>query len=155
MEEFREKIKLDNITIAISTFVLTIFCALMAMSEAGVIAIAPAGGDADWASMWRGFIVGAACGLLLMMIFGLVRNIRALQSEKELKKAYVKANDERQIQIWTSARATAYQAFLLLGIVAVVVAGYFSMVVSITIIACIFIASVLGLAFKVYYSRKY
>lgn len=155
MEEFREKIKLDNITIAISAFVLTCFCALMAMSEAGIIPITPVGGDAHWASMWRGFIVGAACGLLLMMIFGLVRNIRALQSEKELKKAYVKANDERQIQIWTSARAAAYQAFLILGIVAVVVAGYFSMIVSITIIVCITLASFIGLGFKLYYSRKY
>lgn len=155
MEEFREKIKLDNITIAISAFVLTFFCALMAMSEAGVIPITPAGGDAHWASMWRGFICGAACGLLFMMIFGLARNIRALKSEKELKKLYVKSNDERQIQIWTSARAAAYQAFLILGLVAVVVSGYFSMTVSITIIACILAASVIGLAFKVYYSRKY
>lgn len=155
MEEYREKLKLDNITIAICSFVLTCFCAVMTMSEAGILPITPVGGDAHWASMWHGFICGAACGILAFLIIALVRNIRALNSEKELKKLYVKEHDERQIQIWSSARAAAYQASLLLGMVAVVVSGYFSMTVSITIIVCIAIASFIGLGFKLYYSRKF
>ena len=84
-----------------------------------------------------------------------LRISKALRSEKELKKLYVEVNDERQNQIFTSARATAMQFFLIGGLVAGIVAGYFSMTVSITILACVVIHSLLGIACKVYYSRKY
>ena len=156
MEEFREKLKLDNIILAISAFVLAVFSILAICAVEGLISyFNPVGGDSHWLSMWRGFICGAACALLFFMIFGLVQNIRALKDEKRLKTLYIKSNDERAIQIWTSARAAAYQTFLILGIVATVVSGYFSMAVSITIIACIWVAAILGLLFKVYYSKKF
>ena len=105
--------------------------------------------------MWRGFMSGAAIGLLALMVFGLVQNIRALRDEKLLKKHYIKNNDERTIQIWTSARAAAYQACLLLGLAAVVVAGYFNTTVSITILVCVLLGSLSGLLFKIYYSKKF
>lgn len=155
MEQFREKIKIDNLITAISALILGIFCFLAAFSEFVAPILPVPNGDSHWQSIWRGFISGASFALLFMMILGLVRGIRALRSEKYMKKLYVEANDERAIKIWTSARATAYQVFLILGIVAVVVAGYFNMVVSLTILGCIFFASVIGLLFKVYYSRKY
>ena len=105
--------------------------------------------------MWRGFVCGASFAILAFLIFGLVRNIRALRNEKFLKKLYIRENDERSIQIWTSARAAAFQAFLLLGLVAIVVAGYFSVTVSITILCCVWFASIIGLLFKLYYNKKF
>ena len=156
MEEFREKIKLDNLTLAVCAFLLAAFSILITCAEAGLVPFpTPTAGDSHWQSMWRGFITGAACAMLFFMLFGLVRNIRALKDEKALKKLYIKSHDERAIQIWGSARAAAYQTFLILGIVAAVIAGYFSMTVSITIIACIWVASILGLLFKVYFCRKF
>ena len=155
MEEFREKLKLDNIILAVCAFLLAAFGILAICAEVGIIPVFnPVGGDSHWQSMWRGFISGAACALLFFMIFGLVQNFRALKDEKQLKKLYIKSHDERCIKIWGSARAAAYQTFLILGLVAMVVSGYFSMTVSITILACIWVASVLGLLFKVYYNRK-
>lgn len=155
MEEYREKLKVQNIIIAIGCVVLALVSVLAVINELGVIHIMPATGDSHFASMWNGFVCGASAGLLGAMIFGLVRNIRAMNSEKELKKRYVKDHDERQIQIWTAARAASMQAFLILGLVAGIVAGYFNMTVSITIIACITINAFLGLGFKLYYSTKY
>lgn len=155
MEEFKEKLKFQNIITAVSAFILAVFCFLAAFSEFITPILPTPNGDSHWQSMWRGFISGASFALLFMMIFGLVRSIRALHSEKFLKKLYVESNDERTIKIWTSARAAAYQVFLIFGIVAVVVAGYFSMTVSLTILGCIFFASVTGLLFKIYYNRKY
>ena len=155
MENFREKIKIQNLTIGICAFALTVFSFLAAAGEAGLIPFfAPVGGDSHWQSIWRGFCCGAAFGVLAVLVFFLVRNILALQDEKKLKKLYVKENDERQIQIWTSARAGAFQASILLGLVAVIVAGYFSMTVSLTILAYLWVNCLIGIGFKVYYSIK-
>ncbi len=155
MEDYRDKLKLDIIINGIGCLVLAAFCFFMAACESGLIPFVPATGDSHWASMWRGFSVGAACGILGMMLLGLAKIVRALKDEKELKKLYVKEHDERQIQIWTAARAASMQVFLILGMVAGIVAGYFNMVVSITIIVCITVQAWLGLGFKLYYSRKY
>lgn len=156
METFREKLKIQNLIIAIGAVVLAVFCFLSAAGEAGILPLfTPAAGDSHWQSMWRGFIGGVTFAVLALLIFGLVRNLRAMRSEAALKKLYIKENDERTIQVWTSARAAALQAFLLLGIVAVIVAGYFSMTVSLSILGCVWFASVLVLLFKVYFSKKF
>lgn len=156
MEQYREKLKLQNVIIAVCCFVLAAFSIAAAAAEAGKIAFfAPVAGDSHWQSMWRGFVSGAAVGLLICMIVILVRNDLALRSEQALKKRYVKDHDERTIQIWTSARALSMQIFLLVGLVAIVVAGYFSMTVSITIWACLMLQIAIGLACKLYYGKKF
>ena len=156
MENYKEKLRIQNLIIAIASFVLAAFCLLFAAVEAGILPFpVPTAGDSHWQSMWRGFVCGASFAILAFLIFGLVRNIRALRNEKFLKKLYIRENDERSIQIWTSARAAAFQAFLLLGLVAIVVAGYFSVTVSITILCCVWFASIIGLLFKLYYSKKF
>lgn len=154
MENYRDKLKLNNLITGLCAFLLAAFCFFMAAAEAGLIPITPAG-DSHWQHMWRGFCVGAACGVLATMIFDLVRSIRALKDEKLLKKLYVEENDERTIQIWTAARAMAMRTFLMLALAAGVVAGYFNMVVSITILACAVVLSVMGALFKLYYSIKF
>lgn len=156
MENFREKLKIQNLTIALGCIILTAFTIMAALAEAGVIPFfVPTAGDSHWQSMWRGFICGASFGILALMLFGLVRNILALKDEKKLKKLYIKANDERTIQVQTSAQAAALQTCLLLGLVAIMVSGYFSMTVSLTILGCVFTASVIGVLFKIYYSKKF
>lgn len=155
MEQYREKLKLQNIIIAVCCAVLTVFFLFAVLAEAGRLPFfTPVAGDSHWQSMWRGFVSGAAIGILGFMIVGLVRNIQALQNDAALKKRYVKDHDERTIQIWTSARALSMQIFLLAGLVAGVVAGYFSVTVSITLIACVLAHSLIGLGCKLYYGYK-
>lgn len=89
------------------------------------------------------------------MVFALVRNLRAMKDEKALRKLYIAENDERSIKIWTLARAAAMQTFLMLGLAAGIVAGYFNMSVSITILVCTVAHSLIGAGFKIYYSKKY
>lgn len=155
MEQYREKLRISIIITAIACIALAAFTLLGFAAEAGWVSLTPISGDSHWHSRWRGFISGASFGILALMIFGLIRNIRALMDEKKLKKLYVKEHDERQIQIYTAARAAATQTFLLVGIVAGIIAGYFSMSVGITIIACVFIHSLIAMGFKIYYSKKY
>lgn len=156
MEEYKEKLKLQNLTIAVCCIVLAVFCVLSAAGEAGLIGfMKPVTGDSHWQSTWRGFVCGAAFGILALMVIGLVRNIRTLKDEKKMKKRYVQDHDERLIQIWTSARAASTQIVLLCGLVAGIIAGYFSMVVGLTIIACVLCQSLITLGCKLYYSGKF
>jgi hypothetical protein len=156
MEEYRVKLKLQNLFIGIICMILAIFSFLMALSETGVITWMPAvNGDSHVQSMWRGFLFGASFGLLGFMVFGLIRNIRALKDENILKKHYIQDTDERQIKIWTAARALSMQIFVIAGLVAGIIAAYFSMTVGITIIACVFVHSMIGLFCKIYFDIKF
>ena len=155
MDNYREKLKMQNWIFAAGSVILAVFSVLGFAAEAGLVPLTPIAGDSHWQSQWRGFISGASFGILAFLLFGFIRNIFALRDEKKLKKLYIKEHDERQIQIWTSARAAATQAFLLLGLVAVIIAGYFNATVSMTILICVLINSSLGLWFKIYYNKKF
>lgn len=155
MQHYKEKLKLTNIFLAIGCAVLAIFAVLAIGSELGWFHILkPITGDGHWHSSWFGFVTGASSGLFALMLFGLIRNLQALKDEKKLKKLYVKEHDERTIQILTLARNTAMQILLMAGLVATVIAGYFSVTVSITILACTFVSSLTSLLLAAFYSRK-
>ena len=156
MEEYRVKVKLQNFFIGIACLLLTAFFILCMLHEAGVINfIPPIEGDSRAQSMWRGFLRGAATGVLGVLIVHLIRNIRALRDDAILKKHYIQDNDERQIKIWTAARALSMQIFVLGGLVAGIIAAYFSMTVGITIIACVTLHSFIGLFCKFYFDIKF
>lgn len=155
MKNFREKLKLDNIVTCIACAVLLLFSVLSIAGEAGLLPFfTPAAGDSHWQSQWRGFILGASTGVLALMIFGLIRNLRAMKDEEKLRKLYIKCHDERTIQVQTSAQAAALRTAMILGVVAIVVAGYFSVTVSITILACVLFTSLVTVGFKLYYHKK-
>lgn len=155
METYREKLKIQNIVLGLACLILTAFCILGFAAETGLVELAPVTGDSHWQSEWRGFLSGVSMGLLALMLLGLVRNLLALKDEKKLKKLYIKEHDERTIQVQTAAKATGCQVFLILGLVAVIVFGYFSITISLTILACTLCLSVTCALFKLYYFRKY
>lgn len=150
MEKYREKLRL-NMYINIAAVVILLAVQLLGVSRV----IRPVAADSHWADMWNGFITGAAFGVMALFIAGIILSARALRSEARLKKLYIKENDERSQQIATAARSAGAQMFLITGIVAGIVAGYFSVSVSIAIIACVFINSLMCAGFNVYYSRKF
>ena len=155
MEQYKENLKITNIFLAVGCVILVFFTFLSVGSELGFFRILkPVAGDSHWQSSWNGFITGASCGIFALMLVSLIQNCRALKDEKKLKKLYVKKHDERTIQIITLARNTAMQILLIGGLVAVVIAGYFSITVSLTILACIFVSSITSLLLTVYYNKK-
>ena len=155
MEQYKEKVRVSIIIYGVAVMILGVFSLLGIISEAGIVSLTPVVDNSHWQSMWRGFLFGASFGLLGFMVFGLIRNIRALKDENILKKHYIQDTDERQIKIWTAARATSMQIFVLGGLVAGIIAAYFSMTVGITIIACLTIDSFIGLFCKIYYDIKF
>ncbi len=155
MEQYKEKLRITNVFLIIGCILLAIFAVLAIGSELGILHILkPIAGDSHWHSHWNGFVTGASCGIFALLLVSLIRNCQALKDEKKLKKLYVKEHDERSIQILALARNTAMQILLIGGLVATVIAGYFSVTVSLTILACIFCASVTSLLLVGYYSKK-
>ena len=150
MGDFREKLKMQILVNSIGIGLLLI---VIIIAFSGTIR--PDIADSHWANMWNGFMTGAALGVMALMIVGLIKDIRALKNEKALKKLYIEANDERQQSIYTAARSAGAQVFLIGGLVVGIAAGCFSVSVSITIIACVFIHSLICGAFKLYYNKKY
>lgn len=156
MEQYKEKLKLANTIIGVCCLILTVFCFLGFAGELGLVSfMTPAAGDSHWQSQWRGFVSGASFGVLALLIYGFIRNILALKDEKKLKKLYIRENDERQNQIYTQALRSAMQTCLILGLVAVVISGYFNMTVSMTLLVCVAVSSILCLLFKLHYTKKF
>lgn len=155
MEQYREKLKVQNTVMGICCLVLTVFAAVAIGSELGWISVMrPIAGDDDWHSTWYGYCTGAGVGLAAAMLFGVIRNIRAMKDEKKLKKLYVQQHDERALQIQILARNTAMQILLPVGLAAMVIAGYFSMAVSTTILVCLLVSSSTSLFLVGYYNKK-
>lgn len=155
MEQYKEKLRTTQKVYTAAALVLAAFSILFLLGEIGVINITPAVENSRWQSMWRGLVSGAGTGIAILILIGILRIGKALRDEKALKKLYVADHDERQIKIWTSARALSMQIFLIGGLVAGIVAGYFNMTVSITILACVAIHSFVALFCKLYYNRKF
>jgi hypothetical protein len=156
MEQYKEKLKITNIFLALGCLFLVIFAILAVGSELGWFRILkPVAGDSHWKAKWRGFICGASFGLLVFMVIYLIRNLRALRNDAALKKLFIKENDERTAEITRFAQAAAYRTFLSLGLIATIIAGYFNQTVGITILVCIYVGALLGRLYKFYYNKKY
>lgn len=155
MENYREKLKKQNIFLIICILILACFTILGFAAEAGWVDLTPTAGDSHWQSKWRGFISGASMGILGLMLFGLIRNLLAMKDDKKLKKLYNKVHDERMETIYTHARSAAMSVFLIAALVCAIIAGYFSITISLTILACVVAGSLFSVGFKAYYSKKF
>lgn len=155
MEQYKEKLKKQNIVLSVCIAVLVLCAVLPYTAEAGLISLTPVPMDSHWQSLWRGFVSGASTGILGLMVFALVRNLLAIKDARKLKKLYVKMHDERTIQLFHNARSAAMTVFLIGGLIAVIVTGYFNATVSITILACVMVCSSMCLWFKLYFDKKY
>ena len=155
MEQYKKKLKIQNAVMGISCLALIVFAVLAVGSELSWFGfLHPAAGDSHWRSTWYGYVFGTAIGVFAVMLACIIRNLRALKDDKKLKTLYVKEHDERTIQIQALARNMSMQILLCAGLVATVIAGYFSVTVSITIFVCIWISSSVNLLLVGYYNKK-
>ena len=155
MEAYREKLKINQRICTVCALVLLSFGLWALGAEFFDLPFPQPRANEHWQSMWRGFISGACSGVLLLLVLGIIRCAMALKNEEKLKKLYVEENDERMGMVRRMAGATAAASVLPIGIVAAIIAGVFSITVSLTIICCITVESLLILGFKFYYQSKY
>lgn len=149
MENYREKLKIHNILYSVGALALL---AIQVLAFTGLVS--PVGADERWQGFYNGFIAGAAFGVMALFIVGLVMNLRALRSEKAMKKQYIKETDERSRQITAMGKSAGATIFLLLMVPAAIILGYFNVTVFITCIGCILALSLLMGGAKLYFSRK-
>ena len=155
MEQYRKKLKIQNCFLAAGCLAVALFGVLALGGELGWFPLlSPAVGSIHWRSTWYGYLFGTSIGTFSAMLGYLIRNIRAMKNDKQLKELYVKEHDERTIRIQTLAGNTAMQCLLWMGLVATVIAGYFSITVSTTILVCIFVSSAVNLILVAYYNKK-
>ena len=155
MEQYREKLKIQNGFLAVGCLAVVLYGVLALGSELGWFhLLSPVVDNPHWKSTWYGYLFGSSIGIFSTMLGYLIRNIRAMKHDKKLKELYVKEHDERTIRIRTLAGNTAMQCLLWMGLVATVIAGYFSITVSTTILACIFVCSAVNLILIAYYNKK-
>ena len=155
MEQYREKLKIHNLFLGICCGILALFAVFAASSELGVFTLfSHAPENSHWISGWHGYVFGASIGIFSAMLGFLIRNICAMKNDKKLKELYIKEHDERTLQIQTLAGNTTIKCLLWMGLVATIIAGYFSITVSITIFVCIWISSSLNLLLIGYYNKK-
>ena len=94
MEQYKEKLRITNVFLMIGCIVLAVFAVLAIGSELGWFHILkPVAGDSHWASSWNGFITGASCGVLGLLLYSLIRNRQALKDEKTLTECVLNSKN--------------------------------------------------------------
>ncbi len=149
MNEYRNKLKNQNILFIIGLLVL-IAVQVLAFTRI----IPPVSANENFADFWKGFIEGVAGGLTAIVIIGIILNVRALRSEKALKKLYVKETDERTRLIAVKGKSAGASAYLFCMLVVGIVSGFFNITVFFTLIASVFILSLFMSGGKLYYCKK-
>ena len=149
MEAYKKHLKNETILLAAASIVL-----LAAQILAYCRVLTPIAGDSHWLDMWNGFVAGASFGIMALFIVGIIVNLRAIRSEKHLKKLYIRETDERSTQIALRGKSAGNSIFLIVGLVATIVSGYFSITISLTVLCCVFINSVSTALCKLYFAMK-
>ena len=154
MKEYREKLKVNLGVMIAAAVILTVFSLWAFGAEFLNLPFPKPVGDEHWISMWRGFASGASFGIAAVLVIAIWKTCQALHSEEKLKKLYIKENDEREQMVCRTAAATALRSFLLLSLVAIIIAGYFSIAVFVTLVVSVLVQSFFALGFKLYYRKK-
>lgn len=147
MEQYRRKLKLQNILFVVG------FVVLIAVQVLAYCGIVTPNANEHWADFWNGFIAGAAAGVCILFLIGFLINLRALHNEARLRKLYIKENDERSAQIHKSGKSAGATVFMIAAIPAAIVSGYFSITVFLTIVACDVALSLIIFGAKLYYNH--
>ena len=151
MKQFRKKLVIESWVLGLISAVL-IAVQVLAFQRVIRPVAAPAAW-VHWVDFWTGMLAGISLGLTALFLFGIIVNIRALRDEKRLKKLYAKVHDERTALIQMQGQAMGMRISLMLMLAAVIVLGYFDIKLSLTVLACTFIQSLITALCKLYWHR--
>lgn len=103
----------------------------------------------------RGLQIGILMGIALMVLYFIGKLSNTLKNDELLKKLYIEENDERKklIQQKTGSTTTLIVVFSLS--IAIMIAGFYNIVVLITLTATLFYLAIIKKIVKYYYNRKY
>jgi len=104
-------------------------------------------------SFMIGFQVGLFSAGVLIAIFNIYSCIKALKSEVECKKLYIKENDERDKAIKSRITCIAFQSTIGVLLVAGIVMGFYDMTVFVTLLSVLMFMCVMMVVLKVIFYK--
>ncbi|MCR4646776.1 MAG: hypothetical protein K5695_15435 [Oscillospiraceae bacterium] len=142
MEEFKKKLKTQQlISSMICTSSLAIYFLLRFLTK-------------DVSDFAQGLTTGFWVAIEVLALVNTVRLLVTLRNEEEIKKLYIQEKDERNIAIQkeTSQKSSVINV-IVLGL-AVLVAGFFDIKVSVTLFAVLSVSALITIAVNLYYRNK-
>jgi len=105
--------------------------------------------------MISGFQVGVFIGFQLTMLIYISKYTKALKTEDELKKLYIKEHDERTKLIKDKIGGTGFNFSLVAITTAAIMAGFFNELIFFTLLGVLSFMSLLKGFLKLYYRNKF
>ena len=102
----------------------------------------------------KGMLTGLLVGGDLLAVFYMIRCCVLLRDEKKLKEAYIKFTDERNKEISKETMRTASVISLMCTGLAIIITGFFSKTVSITLFIDMTAGALITLLVNLYYNKK-
>lgn len=103
----------------------------------------------------HGFVIGFIILFLVYCIVTMVKIQKALKDEALLKKMYIDETDERRQFLQNKVGGAGMRLVVFLLCFAAVLACYFNITVTYTLVAAAFGVALVMLGFKLYYRNKY
>ena len=105
-------------------------------------------------NVFTNFVMVFMLATEFVAIFHIGKYTRALKNDDDLKRMMIKETDERRLLINAKIGGTGIKVILATVILAMMISGYFSKVVFITLLAVFCFISAVMLALKIYYNKK-
>lgn len=102
-----------------------------------------------------GFQTGVFIGLQLVVLFFIAKYSKAIKNEQSLKKLYIEENDERKKLIKDKIGGTGLNFIIGSAATAVVISGFLSQTVFITLLAALIFIVMVKAFLKLYYRNKF
>lgn len=151
MSEYRKTVKI-RLIILIVCAVISLAIVMLGFNLASQ-AETPASTYTD--GFAKGLPIGLFSAFCALILFNIIKCIRALAGDTLLKKMYVDENDERKKMIRQSALVAGFIFTVGALVVGITVASFFSNIVTITLMAVLGVYALSGAFFKLYYFKKY
>lgn len=108
----------------------------------------------DTSDFSQGLVAGVFVSLMFVSIVFCTSMGVTLRNEELLKKRYIEETDERNNEIAKKTMQTSSFISLYLTAIAVIVSGFFSEIISITLAIDIMVGAIITVAVKAYYKKK-
>lgn len=103
----------------------------------------------------KGFPEGIITSIGFLGLVVIIMNYRLLKNEEELKKSYIKENDEREIQIGFRSYEITYRISIVLFLIGAVIASFISLEALYLLIALIALSTITLVTSYYIYGKKY
>lgn len=155
MEKYRLLLKKTRIINSITLGISIAFLVLFPLIRLNIIPLGPQN-LSEKGMDWYYRIVGAfITSFLSISLLNIINCNTALFNPEEFKKMYTRYHDERSRTVDLHAYSAACRIMAFMCCLGGVIAGYFDIMICVTLFSCSFVLVLLMLICKWYYSRKF